>query len=138
MKRASHGLLTAEKVFAIISIVLITLMAIGYIVAGSIMMGLNIAMEDEKQIALFSAGSSLLGGGIGMIFVIPIPIVALNFVNIAMHDLETAQSRSEARKGAILAIVAGAICTGFSIPAGVMMLCMRDEAYQEIEKVVEE
>ena len=138
MKRASHGLLTAEKVFDIIALVLFILMAIGFITAGVVLMTLNYALETVQEIVLFSTGTSLLSCGVGFLFCIPLPIVSLNFVKIAMHDLETAQSRQEARKGAILAIVAGVICTGFSIPAGVMMLCMKDSAYQEIEKVVEE
>ena len=133
MKRASHGLLTAEKVFDIIYIVLFAFFVVGFIIAGVSLMVVNAPLETEEQIALFSVGSTYLGLGIGFIFALPLPIISLQFTKIALRTLESAQSREEAKKGAILAIVAGALCTGFSIPAGIMMLCMKDSAYCDKE-----
>ena len=133
MKRASHGLLTSEKVFDIISIVLFDFFVVGFIIAGVSLMVVNAPLETEEQIALFSVGSTYLGLGIGFIFALPLPIISLQFTKIALRTLESAQSREEAKKGAILSIVAGALCTGFSIPAGIMMLCMKDSAYCDKE-----
>ena len=135
MKKASHGLLTAEKVFDIIYIVVFALCIVGFLIAGIFMMIYNVAMEDETQIALFSVGSTYLGIGVGFIFALPLPIIALNFTKKALRTLENAQSKAEARPGAILAIVAGVLCAGFSIPAGVMMICMKDSAYCDKEVI---
>ena len=131
MKKAAHAFLTAEKVLDIIGIVLFAILSLGLIIAGSVMMAVNSSFEDEKVISLFYVGVELLGSGFGLLFSIPVFIVALVLTNIAKKALETSKTRAEARKGAVCAIVAGAISNTFGIPAGVLMLCMKDAKYQE-------
>lgn len=131
MKKAAHAFLTAEKVLDIIGIVLFAILSLGLIIAGSVMMAVNSSFEDEKVISLFYVGVELLSSGFGLLFSIPVFIVALILTNIAKKALGTSKTRAEARKGAVCAIVAGAISNTFGIPAGVLMLCMKDAKYQE-------
>ena len=136
MKKASHGLLTAEKVFDIIALVLFPILMVGLMVVGIVLMVVNAPTENAEQISLFTAGIELLCSGVSLIFALPPFVVSLIFTNKALATLENCQTRAEARKSAIMAIVAGYIAIGFAIPAGIMMLCMRDEAYQQ--KVIEQ
>ena len=131
MKKAAHGLLTAEKVFDIIGIVLYAVLSIVMIIPGAILMGANVGLDNEETIALFSTGASLLGYGVGLLLSIPVFIASLILVHHARVALETSKTRAEARKGAVCAIVAGALANNFAIPAGVLMLCMKDAKYQE-------
>lgn len=136
MKKASHILLTVEKVFDIITLVLLPFLSLILIIFGVVFLIRNGATETEEQLALYVAGWQLLGSGIGVLFALPFPIISLVFVNKALYALENANSREEARTGAILGIVAGALGNNFGIPAGIMMLCMKDETYQQ--KIIEQ
>ena len=136
MKKASHILLTVEKVFDIITLVLFPFISIILIIFGIVLLVRNGELADEAQISLFVAGWELLGSGIGILFALPCPIISLIFVNKALYALENSNTKEEAKKGAILGIVAGALGNNFAIPAGIMMLCMKDEAYQQ--KVIDQ
>ncbi len=56
-------------------------------------------------------------------------IVALVLVGKCKNTLNTAKSKAEAKKMAIVAIVTGALSTAFAAVAGILMLCMKDEDY---------
>lgn len=56
-------------------------------------------------------------------------VVALILVNKCKNTLNTAKTKAEAKKMAIVAIVTGALSTGFAAVAGILMLCMKDEDY---------
>ena len=96
------------------------------------MMVINIAHETEEQIALFATGSVFTYSSIFFLFALPIYIVALCLLRQSKDALETAKSRKEARKGAIIALIVGVITEGyFAIAAGVMMLVMKNKYYDD-------
>ena len=131
MKKASHILLTVEKILDIITLVLLPFLSLILIIFGVVFLIRNGATETEEQLALYVAGWQLLGSGIGVLFALPFPIISLIFANKALHTLETANSKEEARTGATLGIISGALGNNFGIPAGIMMLVMKDEQYQD-------
>ena len=135
MKRTASIFLKVQMILSII--MLAALVITGFVmvivgivdVVGGFMMDGSEVGEEVRQAAI-SAGGGLIGGGIGVTCAIVLPILSLVFVKIARKALEESKTREEARKGAILAIVSGAITElGFGIAAGILMLVMKDEHY---------
>lgn len=131
MKKTAHAFLTTQKVLDIIGIILFAIISIGLIIPGSILMGIYSAMDNDETIALFTTGVCLLSVGGGLLLSIPAFIASLILTRHARLALENSKTRAEAKKGAICAIVAGAISNTIAIPAGVLMLCMNDSKYQQ-------
>lgn len=130
MKKASHALLKTEIILDAISIGVTIILTLVFLGLGIPFMIQNAGLETEEAIALFTSGTACLTTGIVLFFLIPVPIISMELAKVAIGDLEKAQNKDEARQGAILAIVAGALGSKFSIASGVMMLCMKDSHYE--------
>jgi len=131
MKRTARGLLIAQKVIGIILIVLFAILPVAFVIAGPIMMVQGDFNGSEDELALATAGLTLLIEGIVFaIVVLPLAVVSRVLNGIAIRTLNNAKSRDEARKGAICSIVSGALMGVFGIPAGVIMLVMNDAHYE--------
>lgn len=132
MKKTAHAFLTIQKILFIIYIVVFAICFVTFLFIGVPMMVINIAHETEEQIALFATGSVFTYSSIFFLFALPIYIVALCLLRQSKDALETAKSRKEARKGAIIALIVGVITEGyFAIAAGVMMLVMKNKYYDD-------
>lgn len=133
MKNTARTFLKVQKILSIIFLIAVALAGLIVMIVGiATMVGGAVAGEtEEAKAAAIAAGGSMVGGGIGMMFYIVFGILALVFGKIAKRALEESKTREEARKGAIFGIVAGALCGIFGIPAGIMMLVMKDEDYAE-------
>ena len=133
MKNKARTFLKVQKILSIVFLIVIALAGLITMIVGIVTMaaGAVAAETDEARAAALAAGGSAIGAGVGMLFYIVFAIIALIFGKIAKNALETSKTREEARKGAIFGIVAGALCGIFGIPAGIIMLVMKDEDYAE-------
>ena len=131
MKRTARGFLIAQKVIGIILIVVFAILPVVFVIAGPIMMVQGNFNGSEDEIALATAGLTLLVDGIVFaLVVLPLAVVSRVLNEIAIRTLNNAKSRDEARKGAVCSIVSGALMGVFGIPAGVLMLVMNDSHYE--------
>lgn len=132
MKRTAGILLKVQKILSIIELVAFIVIGIILFIVGVVGVVSAAAGEgtDEAKAAAAAAAAGSIAGGIVLIVLIVLPILAMVFTNIAIRALNESKTRAEARKGAIFAIVAGAITELiFGIPAGIIMLVMKDEDY---------
>ncbi len=117
---------TFLKVGKIINLVLIPLFAVLLIVFLILdIVGIGKAVGNDE--AVVAAVGDLVGHIITYSLLTVFCIVALILNLKADNILETAQSKEEAKKGAIMAIVAGALVTTFPIVSGILMLCTKEE-----------
>lgn len=121
------ALLTVEKVFAIITIVSIGLQILWSIIEGTIYLALYMPRFIEEVEYLkqnydnFEAlyGAALQGyklitlvynltvSTFNLILTLPLSIIALSFINIILRDYPQCQTKKEATRYGVLAIVAG-------------------------------
>ena len=123
---------TFLKVGKIINIILLPVFAILLVVFTIIdivaIVGAVAAVSDGADASTIGvAVGALIGVIIGYGFAIVCLIVALILNAKASTILVTAQSKQEAKKGAIMAIVAGVLVTVFPLVAGILMLCTKEE-----------
>ena len=123
---------TFLKVGKIINIILIPLFAVLLLVLSIIDI---VAIVTATAAVADGADAQVLAGAIGALVGVIVTytlllvcvIVAFVLNKKASAILETAKSKAEAKPGAIMAIVAGALVTCFPIASGIMMLIMKDE-----------
>ena len=141
MKRTAGIFLKVQKILSIIELVAFIIIGIILVIVGivGVIGALGGEGTDEARAAAAAAAAGSIAGGIVLIVLIVLPILALVFTKISIRALNESKTRAEARKGAILAIVSGAITDLiFGIPAGIIMLVMKDEDYNEGHQEVAE
>ncbi len=134
MKNTARKFLKVQKILSVVFLIVMAVAGLITLIVGIVTMaaGVVAAGEDESaRAAAIAAGGGMIGGGIGMMAYIVFGILGIVFGRIAANALETSKTREEARKGAILGIVGGALCGIFGIPGGIIMLVMKDEDYAE-------
>lgn len=123
LKQLARTFLKVGKIINIILIPVFAVLFVVFLIVGIVGIAAAAAEGSDAAPAIASMVTSLVTY---FIFVVVL-IVALVLNKKAQIALETAKSKAEARPGAIMAIVAGALVTLFPIASGVMMLIMKDE-----------
>ena len=131
-KQLARTFLKVGKIINIILLPVFAVLLVVFIIIDSVAIAAAVADGNDAAIA---AASSALGSAIfGYTFTIVCLIVALILNSRASAILERAKSKAEARPGAIMAIVAGALVTLFPIASGVLMLVMKEEDWSAREE----
>ena len=126
---------TFLRVGKIINIVLLILFPVLLLIFAiiAIVAIVGAAAAADPDAALAAAVSSLLSAIFGYGFALVCVIVSFILNARASRVLANAKSKAEAKPGAIMAIVSGALMTLFPIASGILMLTTREEDWGEGE-----
>ena len=126
---------TFLKVGKIINIILIPLFAlllliltiVDIVAIGTLTAAGYVANDPEMVVAV----GNLISVIVSYVILLVCVIVALILNGKAQVITENAKSKEEAKPGAIMAIVAGALVTAFPIASGILLLCTKEEDWKE-------
>lgn len=135
MKKLARTFLKVGSIIALVAIIAFALTFVIEIIAMIVNFVRAAANEDDFYVGL---ALSNLGTAIWMIVLEAFAIFNAIVLPNCARTLNNAKSKAEAKKAAIMAIVAGALLTEFPVVSGILMLVMKDEAYAAEENVVAE
>ena len=129
-KRLARNFLVADRVLNIIGLAMFMIIPVVLLVVGIVLMAKGDFNGTKEEVNQAILGLSVLISGVTTFFVgVPLSVLALVFNGVAMRGLAKAKSKAEGRKPAILGIIGGALIGTFGIPAGIIMLVMKDSDY---------
>lgn len=135
MKKLAKTFLKVGAIIALIAIIVFAVVFVIEIIA-MIVNFIRAAANDSDAYVDLALGN--LGDAILMLVLEAVAIFNVIVIPNCARTLNKAKTKAEAKKAAIMAIVAGALLTEFPVAAGILMLVMKDEHYAAQEAVVAE
>lgn len=130
LRQLARTFLKVGKIINIVLLALFAVLLVVFTIIGIVAIAAASAAADPDA-ALAAAVSGLLGALFGYGFTLVALVVALILNGKAQAITGNAKSKAEAKPGAIMAIVAGALVTAFPIASGILLLCTKEEDWNE-------
>lgn len=132
MKKLARTFLTIGKIFSIIEIASFSICIPVFLF---LLIGGATRMNDvDPDVA--AGGTAMFVLGLAWVIISAIfltcSIISLALAIKAQRGLDAAKCKADARKYAIMSIVAGVLLGEFQIAAGIIMLVMKDSAYADV------